>query len=550
MKGLILSAGAQPELAPITSTTPVGSLPLGGRPLLAHQLERLFEVGIREVLVVLHHLPFPIERTVQAFAPAGMKVRVVLDREIAGTAGALQQHAAFITETTLVLLGDIVERLDLEGALLLHARREAILTALMAVPEGDRAGGVGALAPDGRLLHFEEDPAPWSQGADVLVSAGVYLVEPRLFQEAVLSGDIGSDLLPMLAKSGMAVYGHRASGYWRDAGTPRGYVLAQLEHLKDRSYVDPLARVHAGAKLVAPYWIGPGCRIDREAQVGPGAVLANDVHLERGARLDSSVVLAGTRVGKATRFHERLIWRHGSFDLLAAAPAFELAADTDELAPTLREPLSERLAQVQDSLLAALGLVLLSPLLLAIALLITLDDPGGPPLYTQLRVGQDRRAFRLGRLRGRVFELYKFRTMCVDADFKLESLKSQNQYGQGAFFKLERDPRITRVGRFLRKTSLDELPQLLNVVMGDMRLVGNRPLPVYEAEALVEDWQRLRFASPAGITGLWQISGRSDLSEKERMVLDSYYSVTRTFWSDWAILAKTLPALFLRRGAR
>lgn len=547
MKGLILSAGSHPELAPITATTPIGSLPLGGRPLLACQLERMSELGISEVLVVLHHLPFPIERTIQAYAPEGMRVRVVLDRELAGTASALAQHADFITETTLVVLGDIVERLELEDALSRHAESSALMTAVFAAPNGDRRGGVGTMSADGRLTSFVEDPSPWPDGEDVLVSAGLYLVEPALVK-APLSGEIGRDLLPRLAVEGQAL-GHRATGYWQDTGTPRGYVQAQLQALADGSYVDPLARVHPGAKLVAPYWIGPGCQIAREAQVGPGAVLAHDVHLERGAKVEHSVVLAGTRVGKATRWQDRLIWRHGSFCLQAQAPYFELATDAEELAPTLREPWSDRLAQVQDSLLAAVGLILLSPLLLAIALLIYLDDPG-PVIYTQLRVGQDRRAFRLGRLRGRVFELFKFRTMCVDADRKLEALKAQNQYGQGAFFKLERDPRITRIGHFLRKTSLDELPQLLNVVFGDMRLVGNRPLPVYEAEALSEDWQRIRFACPAGITGLWQISGRSDLSEKERMVLDSYYSVTRSFWNDWVILAKTIPALLLRRGAR
>lgn len=549
MKGIILSAGSHPELAPITATTPVGSLPLGGRPIVAHQLERLAERGITDVLVVLHHLPFPIERTIHAYAPEGMNVRVVLDRELTGTASSLRRHGDFVTETTLVILGDIIERLDLEGALALHADQKALLTAILTPPQGDRRGGVGTLAPDGRLTQFIEGPRPWPEGEDVLMSAGLYLIEPPLITEHVLQGAIGRDLLPMLAEGGERVYGYRSAGYWRDAGTPLGYVRAQFEHLAAGSYVDPLARVHPGAKLVAPYWIGPGCRIAQESQVGPGAVLVHDVHLERGAKVESTVVLAGTRLGKATRWQDRLIWRHGSFGLQAADPYFELAADSDELAPTLREPWSERFAQVLDSLLAASGIVLLSPLLLAIALLIYLDNPG-PVIYTQLRVGQDRRAFRLGRLRGRVFELYKFRTMGVDADRKREALQNQNQYGQGAFFKLESDPRITRIGHFLRKTSLDELPQLINVVLGDMRLVGNRPLPVYEAEALQEDWQRLRFACPAGITGLWQISGRSDLSEKERMVLDSYYSVTRSYWSDWVILAKTIPALLLRRGAR
>ena len=140
--------------------------------------------------------------------------------------------------------------------------------------------------------------------------------------------------------------------------------------------------------------------------------------------------------------------------------------------------------------------------------------------------------------------------MHVDADQKVKELMAQNQYGNSAFFKLENDPRITRVGHLLRKTSLDELPQLINVLRGEMRLVGNRPLPVYEAEALQEDWQRTRFLAPAGITGLWQISGRSDLSEKERLALDAYYTVTRTFAGDMSILFRTLPALLARRGAR
>lgn len=548
MKGLILSAGSHPELAPITATTPVGSLPLAGRPLLAYQLERMREVGIQEVLVVLHHLPFPIERTIQAYAPEGMHVHVVLDRELAGTASALRQHGDFVTETTLVVLGDIVERLELSGAIQRHAETGSLLTALLTAPNADRRGGIGTLDSDGRLVSFVEEAVPFPDGANALVSPGLYLVEPALVTDHALTGEIGRDLLPWLAAEGLA-FGHVVGGTWQDAGTPRGYVAAQFERLGEVGYVDPLARIHPGAKLVAPYWIGPGCRIERETQVGPGAVLAHDVHLDRGAKVERTVVLEGTRLGKATRWQDRLIWRHGSFCLQAKEPYFELAQDTDELAPTLREPWSDRLAQVLDSLLAAVGLVLLSPLLLTICLLIYLDDPG-PVIYTQLRVGQDRRAFRLGRLRGRVFELFKFRTMCVDADRKLEALKAQNQYGQGAFFKLEQDPRITRIGHFLRKTSLDELPQLLNVVVGDMRLVGNRPLPVYEAEALHEDWQRIRFACPAGITGLWQISGRSDLSEKERMVLDSYYSVTRSYWNDWVILAKTIPALLLRRGAR
>lgn len=550
MKGLILSAGSHAELAPINATAPIGALPLLGRPILAHQLERMSELGVQEVLVVLHHKPFPVERTLQAYAPEGMNVRVVLVRELSGTAHALREHASFLSETTLVMLGDIVERLNLAGALERHRARGAVLSAIVSERSLEACrGGAAALGTDGRLTAFDERPEPWPQDPNWFVSTGLYLVEPTVVEHIPdCPFDLGADLLPQLIRAGHPVYGELATGRWRDAGTPGGYFRAQMEALEGL-YVDPLASVHPAAKIVGPAWIGPGCRIEREAEVGPLTVLAHDVHLLRGAKVERTVVLGGTRLGKATRWSERLVWRHGSFDVTRPTSAFELSADPEELTSTLSEPWSERLGQVLDSLLAAFGLLLLSPLLLAIALLVYVDDPG-PVVYSQLRVGQDRRAFRLGSLRGRVFELYKFRTMVVDADRRLAALKSQNQYGEGAFFKLERDPRITRIGHFLRKTSLDELPQLINVLLGDMRLVGNRPLPVYEAEALSEDWQRIRFACPAGITGLWQISGRSDLSEKERMVLDSYYSVTRSFWTDWVILAKTIPALLLRRGAR
>jgi lipopolysaccharide/colanic/teichoic acid biosynthesis glycosyltransferase len=225
--------------------------------------------------------------------------------------------------------------------------------------------------------------------------------------------------------------------------------------------------------------------------------------------------------------------------------ASSYVVDTDTLAPIEPRDWGGLLRQALHSAIALLGLIILLPVMLLIALLVKLDSPG-PVLYTQLRVGAQRPEPR----RSRVFELYKFRTMYVDADRRLQEVLAKNQYRGGAFVKIENDPRITRIGRFLRATSLDELPQLFNVVKGDMQLVGNRPLPVYEAEALSEEWQQLRFNAPAGLTGLWQISGRSDLSAEERIVLDNYYAVTHSFWNDAKILLLTIPALLARRGAQ
>jgi lipopolysaccharide/colanic/teichoic acid biosynthesis glycosyltransferase len=250
-----------------------------------------------------------------------------------------------------------------------------------------------------------------------------------------------------------------------------------------------------------------------------------------------------TRVGLAVRFTQ-VVARGGVLvDLQGSAASY--VVDSDTLAPIERRDWGALLRQLIHSAIALTGLLVALPLMLLIALLIKLDSPG-PVLYAQLRVGERRPEPR----RNRVFELYKFRTMYTDADRRLQEVLARNQYGGSAFVKIKDDPRITRLGKFLRASSLDELPQLINVVKGDMQLVGNRPLPVYEAEALQEEWQQLRFNAPAGMTGLWQISGRSNLSAEERIMLDNYYAVTHSFWNDAKILLMTIPALLARRGAQ
>ncbi|RMF26966.1 MAG: sugar transferase, partial [Bacteroidetes bacterium] len=175
-------------------------------------------------------------------------------------------------------------------------------------------------------------------------------------------------------------------------------------------------------------------------------------------------------------------------------------------------------------------------LMLLIALAIKLESRG-PVIYRSKRVGTGYE----------VFDFFKFRTMYVDADKRLEELKHLNQYGKNGqpFLKLQRDPRVTRIGRVLRKTSLDELPQLFNVLRGDMSLVGNRPLPLYEAEQLTRDHWAQRFLAPAGLTGLWQVSkrGKKNMSAEERILLDVSYAQNFSFLQDLKIILKTIPAM-------
>jgi lipopolysaccharide/colanic/teichoic acid biosynthesis glycosyltransferase len=240
--------------------------------------------------------------------------------------------------------------------------------------------------------------------------------------------------------------------------------------------------------------------------------------------------------------------------------------------------------RIFDILFAVLVLVCLSPLFLLIAILIKLESKG-PVFYYSYRVGAGYR----------VFKFWKFRSMRQDADQLLASMKSFNQYQGGAnqepkyisslcaicqagdaschqqlvdsngqlvcesqhklaqkeklgaaFIKIVNDPRITRIGKFIRNTSIDELPQFYNVLRGDMSVVGNRPLPLYEAEKITTDQFAARFIAPAGITGLWQVSkrGHGDVSEDERKMLDVEYAKDYSLKKDIRIVWKTIPALF------
>ena len=182
-------------------------------------------------------------------------------------------------------------------------------------------------------------------------------------------------------------------------------------------------------------------------------------------------------------------------------------------------------------------LVLLSPLFGLIALLVWLED-GGPVFFAQTRVGQF----------GREFKMYKVRSMCLDAEQRLQELLEKNHHKEGVTFKLKDDPRITRVGKWLRKFSFDELPQFFNVLSGDMSLVGPRP-PVPREVAKYSLEHRRRLAIKPGITCIWQISGRSEIDFSGQVQLDVSYIETQSFWTDLSILARTVPAVLSGKGA-
>ncbi len=197
-----------------------------------------------------------------------------------------------------------------------------------------------------------------------------------------------------------------------------------------------------------------------------------------------------------------------------------------------------KIKRVFDFGSALIGLLVCSPLMLLVAVLIKVTSPG-PVLFTQMRCGRNRRHFKM----------YKFRTMVEDAEFQQLELEDRNE-NTGPLFKIRADPRVTRVGAFLRRSSIDELPQLWNVLCGQMSLVGPRPLPLRDVKRFSDSWLMRRFSVLPGLTGLWQVSGRSSLTNRaDWIALDLAYVDHWSFWLDLEILALTVPAVITGKGA-
>lgn len=193
--------------------------------------------------------------------------------------------------------------------------------------------------------------------------------------------------------------------------------------------------------------------------------------------------------------------------------------------------------RVLDIVVSAILLVLLMPLFITVAFAIRLEDPG-PILFKQQRVGRW----------GALFTMWKFRSMYTDAEDRKKELMAQNEMDGGVIFKMKDDPRVTKVGRIIRKTSIDELPQLWNVLKGEMSLVGPRPpVPREVDEYSLSDRRRLEVIP--GITCIWQVSGRSDIPFDQQVELDVQYIQSQSFWTDIKILLKTVPALLFGTGA-
>jgi len=259
------------------------------------------------------------------------------------------------------------------------------------------------------------------------------------------------------------------------------------------------------------------------------------VALVPGAGLDESAAGRAARVLERTRVPLLVLGPFSGIDRHRLTPRSVAGEAGCEVALPHRSAMATTLKHGIDRVAAAVLLVVLTPFLVLLAVAVRLDS-AGPPFFTQVRIGHH----------GRPFRMYKLRTMVVGAEELKHTLVAMNDL-DGALFKMRRDPRTTRIGCFLRRTSLDELPQLFNVVAGDMSLVGPRPL-ILEEDGEIAEWGRRRLDLKPGITGIWQVLGRDDIPFDEMVNLDYLYVTGWSLQRDGRLLLCTLPQLGRRRN--
>jgi lipopolysaccharide/colanic/teichoic acid biosynthesis glycosyltransferase/dTDP-glucose pyrophosphorylase len=577
MKAVILAGGQDTHLVPLVETIPKPLLPVANRPMVEYLLHLLKTSGIREVAVAVNEEANPYEYALGDGRRYGMRLQYSSEAVPRGTAGCLLPLADFLgREPFLVVHGSLFLDVDLNGLFEFHRSRKSLATLgvrrntsgsrdwhhlELRLGQGARVEGIKV-----RNLADGEPPAP--------VPVGIYVFDPAVLS-AIDPGvyfDIKEQLLPRLRQEGKAVFACEVRGYCRHVLELKDYLGVNRSVLRGDvngyrfdgqiadgiwvgrgSQVSPLATligpvmigrdcvVGPGVQIIGPTCIGDGCVVDdgtllKESLLLPGS------RVERNSRIEGCVLAADTVISQGQALREVVAIPEsldvGDIDLTDTDLMIQgVAASAGQYAESrFRYLLYRSLKRGIDLSAALVGLVLQLPVILVVAIAIKLNSPG-PVFFRQNRCGRH----------GRDFRMIKFRTMVKDAEKMQAELRPLSEV-DGPVFKMEDDPRSTTLGRLLRKYSIDELPQLWNVLKGEMSLVGPRPLAAREMQ-FCPAWRDVRLKVRPGITGLWQVSGRSKTSFHDWIRLDIEYVREQSTLLDFKILFRTLSVVFRAMGS-
>ncbi len=573
---VILAGGSAPKEWSLSALRPKLLLPVANRPLAHYLASVLAPAGVDRVILLLDlQSSEAAERLSAIFWEAGLQVQCVIEDSPRGTGGSLKMAEGQLRgDTFWVVSEDLFLETDLWEMFAFHRKCASTATVgALRIPEP--VWEMERVELDGKhrvkaihRIHPSQDKR------STLRPSGLYLFEPAVLDLIPEGGhfDLKEQLFPRLAECGMAANVWEIQGYCRTISSVSDSFAVNRDILLNRVRIpaapvepfpgvtewrapdisaaaivlDPVVvgtgtRIADGAVVIGPTAIGENCEIAANAILDECVVL-DGVTVGAGARLDRCILGEGARIEEAAVLREMIMLEKPvDVEGMLTLPGKHLRLDAAGLAAPSGWRAGWRAAllvgkRILDAVFAAVALTVLAPILGLIALAITLDSPGSI-MFRQRRCGQH----------GREFTMYKFRSMVANAEELKRELLSKNDV-DGPMFKMIADPRITRVGRFLRATNLDELPQLWNVLRGDMSLVGPRPLSMDEMRYNPR-WRDFRLSVRPGITGLWQAHAHNRVSFAEWIRCDLHYVRTMSAWLDLKILLRTSLRAFRPGGA-
>ncbi len=594
MKGYVLAGGRGKRFEPFTKENNKVMMDFWERPLLWYSLNLLQSHGVKEVAINAAHMPEQIDKYVNYELHSELNINLTLESEHYGTAGTIKRTPSFFNDHVALIPGDVITTIDLSEMYNNHYNNDAIVTLALHpnyLAKNKTRPQVNKITDSDMFHCFRK-----KMSGVMIVRQDILDLIPKKTNMNLLD-----ELLPMMLDYKIQINAFSSKSGFYNIDDWSDYYKATLDmfnhpELHDRSKIVKMNNNiyhHVNAKFSKQVlkndfqrlYFGENVSVENKCKLKGDVYIGSFSKLNEDARLTDSVVGSNTILGKGLNLNNDLVkdkYLYSNKNEVAVYVDDEnLLKENDS--KTFGESLNELLISFTDKFVAAVALLCLSPLFALVALLIKLESPG-PVFYVSSRVlspRHERKGKKWYQFKGGSnIKYYVFRTMYVNADKMVKKLN--NKYETGPFVKIENDPRVTKIGRLLRKTSIDELPLFWNVLVGKMSLVGIWALPTYEAEHLankglqstvnnsrqidLSETARLRFDGKLGLAGFWQSRGRSNLTAEERAIHDSFQAVLtnqkssdakfmgeyykfKSYVGYWRILIETFFSVVKRTGA-
>ena len=533
---ILLATGETDKLHPLTKETPSPMLPVVDRPVMLYMVESLARQNIQHAFVSLYHLAGNVEAYFGQGQRWGITLEYLLQREAWGTAGALKWAEATLSQTVVVIPADAVIDLDIAALVAQHRAKQSKATVVVH-QTGNENTPILYLNGVNQLTLAEGKP--W-------YSTGVYIFEPDIFAHIPerASFDIHNELLPTLLAAGIEVDSYEIQDYWNPLLTFRDYHEIQRHILNSASgngnllngapalkhpslagrqispgiWVGRQHVIHPNVRLSPPVYVGENCQIGSDVELGPDVVIGSNVVIDDDATVCHSTILDHTYVGQLVNIERRFVDKNVVIDSLTSECT--VVVDyflLDEAHTTI---LDSRLLRIWGFLLALL--LILGSFVITLPLGLLLFLTSGHIVSREIRIGGLPNNLNGSRAALKSFKLLRFYTR-------------------------KENGRYTRFGRWLESWEGHRLPELWNVLKGELRLVGVKPLLAADVAQITEAWQQKRHEYHPGFTGMWYLQTTADSSLDDILIADAYYVATRSWRGDLNILKQT-PSAWWRRS--